>query len=90
MTRICIQCWLDDFCHVVTVTMTILLHALTLRSYALSSFGAQCSKPTPNGIDYADANITVVPAATAADCCDACLAHNADPRRAGGNCTIGV
>jgi len=70
--------------------MTILLHALTLRSYALSSFGAQCSKPTPNGIDYADANITVVPAATAADCCDACLAYNADPRRAGGNCTIGV
>ena len=72
--------------------MAILLaHAsLTLRSvYALSSFGAQCSKPTPAGIDYGDANITVVPAATGADCCDACSAHNG-AGAVHGNCTIGV
>ena len=46
------------------------------------------SKPT--GIDYADANVTVVPGETEAACCEACAQwnqHNTDPAQ---NCTIVV
>ena len=49
----------------------------------------QCWSPHGPGTDYADANITTVPAAKGADCCEACWQHNLKGA-AGGNCSIGV
>ena len=49
----------------------------------------QCNHYSANGIDYADANVTVVPGETPDDCCAACVAWNANvtPSR---NCSIVV
>jgi hypothetical protein len=61
----------------------------------VSATATHCSHYSANKIDYADANVSVVPGASEQVCCDACAAHNAKRAAIGDtdpatNCTIVV
>ena len=71
--------------------MTVILRLLAALCFFVATANSQqCTHASANGVDYADANVTVVPGATEDDCCKACASWNqlnTDPAK---KCTIVV